>query len=522
MFYFRVCRAVSNFYCGQFKDRWKVETDSSPINVVSALLVERCSELKVVVLTTGITKKKDCSYFMNKCDADDDLDECTWGVCDGHAESVCYRLASFYLVTEIHKYSKDPEKSILACRLGFALKEGIKFHFFTTHPPCGFMAKEKRHCLSWKIPFKGKPHCLKCSSTILIGSYLGIQGSLSHLFYQPIYISSITITKYDDVTSQNADYIKQCFINFQDKLNKASKDTESRYQLFIPDVEIADVQSKDLFKCIKPYNDVKFYEFYHLETEERYNENEIKKVAGAVTGDINFGSHMMVFKLKNGLDKQEVHEKLKLQIENTLSETFFLDELNLLKKRNFEELQKAQVTLSKALNIKEALEKLKSLINEKIKVKYITQSEVTVRLKDIEECKLKMAELTLQVDKLKNSFCAAIEQFKCDPKVQTAKNSSMSLLSESTEQFKTDSQSMIEQIHSLNKSIENFENGTKSIVDELISYKDFKETLDDLDVYLKEVDKSINNSDCLFELELMGCDWARYIKLMQKDVEKCS
>ena len=501
-----------------------VRTDSSTINVVSALLVEKRDELKVVVLTTGTTKKKECSYFMNKCNADD-LDECTWGVCDGHAESVCYRLASFYLVTEIQNYGRNPKKSILECRFGFALKKDVKFHFFTTHLPCGFMAKENHPFLSWKIPFKEKPHCLKCSSIILISAYLGIQGPISQLFSQPIYISSITITKYKDITMQKGNFIKQSFKKFQAKLNKKSKDKKSPYRLVIPHVEIADVQSEDLFDSFEQYNAEEFSQsgdLYHLETEERYTEKEAKKTAVAVTGDSNVGSHMMVFTLKNGLDKKEFHKKMKLQIKNA-TKRFLPEQLKTLKEINFKNLREAQVRLSTALEIDIALEKLKKVIIDKMSMKFIAQcenDEVIVQLREMEECRLKMAELTVQVDKLKESFHATIKQFENDPKVQMEKTASTSPLCASTKKFKTDSQSMIKDLDSLNKSIEHFGNGTKSIVDELINYHDFKETLDDLIAYLKEVDTS--SCDSLFDLELMGCDWARYMKLMQNDIEKIS
>lgn len=46
-FYFRIYKAVSDFDCGQLKDRSKVRTDSSPVNGSAALLVERNGKLKV-------------------------------------------------------------------------------------------------------------------------------------------------------------------------------------------------------------------------------------------------------------------------------------------------------------------------------------------------------------------------------------------------------------------------------------------------------------------------------------------
>ena len=143
--------------------------------------------MKVVVFTAGTTKKGECSYSINKGDAD----ECMWGHCDGHAVSVCYRFAIFHLITEMYRHKKDPHSSILEIKPGgYQLKKGIRLHFFTTNVPCGFMANKEEHYLSWKIPFREKPHCLKCSSIILISAYLGIQGPLSHLFKNPVYISS--------------------------------------------------------------------------------------------------------------------------------------------------------------------------------------------------------------------------------------------------------------------------------------------------------------------------------------------
>ena len=128
-----------------------------------------------------------------------------------------------------------------------------------------------------------------------------------------------------------------------------------------------------------------------------------------------------------------------------------------------------------------------------------------------------MGKLTEQVNKLRDSFCATIEQIENDPKTEITSSTS---LSESTKKFKTDSESMIEDIDLLNKSIKDFGNGTKSIADVLTDYRDYKETLDDLNIFLKEGNTS--SCDSLFDLNLMGCDWARYMKLIHKDIERSS
>ena len=170
----RVCVAVHE----QFIDQWKKKTKqgSSTITVIAALLVEKKNKFKVVVFTAGTKIKHKCSYFIEGRSVQD----FTWGLCDGHAIAVCYRLASLYLIIEMYKLH-DGEDSIFSISAeGYVLRSGINFHLFTSQPPCGFMTKEK-HFLSWK-PFIEKLHSLQCSSIILIGAYLGIQGPLSHRF----------------------------------------------------------------------------------------------------------------------------------------------------------------------------------------------------------------------------------------------------------------------------------------------------------------------------------------------------
>ena len=156
----RMCKAVSQYYMGQFIEQWKkiTEQECGKIKVVAALLIEKNNKMRVVTLTAGTKHKTECSYFVKKEIADDH--ESCWGLCDGHAEAACYCLASIHLLTEIYKLN-DGEDSIFEKALeGYALKPKIYFHLFSSHPPCGFMAKEECHMLSWKQPFKGKPHYL--------------------------------------------------------------------------------------------------------------------------------------------------------------------------------------------------------------------------------------------------------------------------------------------------------------------------------------------------------------------------
>ena len=91
----------------QFVDRWKKKTkqESSTITVIAALLVEKNSKFKVVVLTAGTKIKPQCSHFVEGGSVQD----CTWGLCDGHAITVCYRLASLYLITEMYKFHEGDD-----------------------------------------------------------------------------------------------------------------------------------------------------------------------------------------------------------------------------------------------------------------------------------------------------------------------------------------------------------------------------------------------------------------------------
>ena len=530
-FSFRICEAVSEFYNGQFKEKWKNRTDSGVIKVLSALLMERRHEMNVVVLAAGTNKKKECSYFLNKGDPD----EYTWGLCDGHAPSVCYRLASLYLLTEIHKQyiydhqnpkKKSKSKSILEINCGYALRPHIKFHFFTTQLPCGFMAKNKHHLLSWKIPFKEKPHCLHCSSTILIGAYLGIQGPLSHLFNEPIYVSSITIPKSKYVTVQDSVDVNQSLKNFQAKFTDQM--TDCGYRLVIPPVKLADVDAVELFpEFYEPYDDTKIDRPLE-ETEERHTEKELKKTAGAVSANRNIGSHITVFQLKEGIGDDEFRKNIDLELQlkcgtkNICPEDFVLQ----VKQKNFIKLQEAQKKLTKVLigessekPSEKPLGKLKSFITKRMEEKfYITDHQnvdkVIVQLREMEDCRKKMGMLTGQVNKLKGSYCTIIK--KQSPSVQQEITFS-AFLSENIKQFETDCELMMKDLDSLHKSMEGFENGTKSIVDALTDYRDYRETLDGLNKFLKEIDTS--SCESLFDLELMGCDWARYMQSMHNDIK---
>ena len=72
----------------------------------------------------------------------------------------------------------------------------------------------------------------------------------------------------------------------------------------------------------------------------------------------------------------------------------------------------------------------------------------------------------------------------------------------------------------LNDSMNDLEIDTKSVADKLVDYHHCKETWDDLQKFVKSMEKVVSSSDYnLFNQELMGCDWARYMKSIDKDIE---
>ena len=340
-------------------------------------------------------------------------DECMWGHCDGHAVSLCYRFASFYLITEMHRYRKNHLMSILEIyQGGYKLKEDIQLHYFSTSVPCGFMDNEDHHFLSWKIPFKGKPHCLECSSIILIGAYLGIQGPLSQFFSKPVYISSITIPKCKDISTVKVTNIQKYFEDFSRLLESTNETTGSGYKFCIPHVEIAELKSKKLFlECFKPAYKESVSHSDSSQTIE--NQTEVAQAAGAVPDvEGNLRSHMMAFTLKHGIGTDEFRKRMILQLKNATK-----DFCNDIKSLKLELLMKARQRLSAALNVGKPLEVLKSIISKEVDKKSTTHqsaSEVTVQLKEIEQYNSITTEVNVQINQLKDLFCTIKKRFEDD------------------------------------------------------------------------------------------------------------
>ena len=458
----------------QFVDRWKKKTkqESSTITVIAALLVEKNSKFKVVVLTAGTKIKPQCSHFIEGRNSQD----CTWGLCDGHAIAVCYRLASLYLITEMYKLHEGDTSIFSITAEGYALKPGINFHLFTSQPPCGFMTKE-RHFLSWKRPFIGKPHSLQCSSIILIGAVLGIQGPLTHILTKPIYLSSVTIPKYETVDTLHGSCIKEKFEKFQYQLNMPA---EGQYQFNAPHIEIINRSPKELFlQCYKPYMDEKPSSSKSIASKEipqqetstkaRQTKKGALKLAGAIPDVLkNTGITALVFTVDNGIGLGEFRDnmaKLKCKLV-PLSYRIKQNRLRLL--------QEARVKLSQALNISEALAQQKELICKKAKDLHNSRCK---KADELIQVLTKSKEQPTPLDTWHKEVAASLDKANKDNELSHIANS----------------------------------------IKENVTQQGMLDELEDLQEQGK-----LYGPDSDFYLDLMGCDWARYITEICSDLPSYS
>ena len=310
---------------------------------------------KVVLLTVGTIVKSKCTYLMET----DDTNEPQWGLCDGHAVAVCYRLASFYLLTEIYKLHDNRESILKKTSTGYILNEGISLHLFTSHPPCGFFAKNERHFLSWKRPFEEKPHCLQCSSLILINAFLGIQGPLSHLFVKPIYISSITIPRYETMPTV---HIEKRFEQFWGMISEQRlvQTPDSQYYFHTPQVVTVNKEVCDLFSDhFKPHIDETPYKQFGGEV--KHCKKGSLKSAGTIPDVIrNLHIYTLVFSLDDGIGSKLFRDSV-VELKSDL-----VPVSHTLKEQRLESLQEARIRLSKALNVSQALREQKKLVAHKL------------------------------------------------------------------------------------------------------------------------------------------------------------
>ena len=472
---FRICNAVSEYYQKQFVHHWKEKTrgrshqGSNTMSVIAALLIERGGDFNVVLLTAGTKIKTECTFVQGN------IRESTWGLCDGHAEAVCYRLASIYFLTEIYKTHKHKESIFeLIEGKGYKLKDGIEFHLFTSHPPCGFMAKKERYYLSWKRPFKTIPHNPQCSSKILINAYLGIQGPLSHLLVKPIYISSLVILRYETILTLHDDYIEKRLQEFWEKLSSVPGLSASSYYFIKPEVFVVDIHPNVLFPtCFTPYIHEKRNkppcdgELPHQEsTIKQKTKPHTSKIGSAFPDALgNAGIETLVFSINDGIGSKADRDKM-----TTLKGKLFQPSPD-LKQQRLQSLQEARKRLSKAIDVSKALKMQDEQIVEQIKTDFDKRSDViddTISiLSSLKIQKSDIDELTAQVNESKTSIGKLKES-----------------------------------------ALQSLQTALSNNLDNEKMHQDLQK--------LKEKEGS-DASDQNVYLDVMGCDWARYMETMQND-----
>ena len=472
---FRICSAVSEYYRKQFVHQWREKTrgrsqGSNTMSVIAALLIEKGGDFNVVLLTAGTKIKQECTFVQG------DIGESTWGLCDGHAEAVCYRLTSIYLLTEIYKMHKCKESIFEFVEgKGYKLKDGIEFHLFTSHPPCGFMAKKERHYLSWKKPFIAIPHNPQCSSKILINSYLGIQGPLSHLLVKPIYISSLVILRYETVPTLHDDYIDKRLQAFWEKLSAVPGLSTGSYYFCKPDVFVVNIHPNNLFPtCFMPY----IHETRnkpscdgvppHQESTVKQKVNPRTNKIGSSFSDVigNAGIETLVFSINDGIGSATDREKM-IKLKSKL----FRPSPD-LKQQRLKSLQDARIRLSKAINVSEALKIQDNQIMEQMKVDFAKRCDIIDKtintLQSLKEQTTDIDDLTFQVDEFKTSLGKMKESEL--PSLQTKLSNNL----------------VNEKMHQDLQRLQKNEN----------------------------TDSKLNQN---VYLNVMGCDWARYMETLQSD-----
>ena len=291
--------------------------------------------------------------------------------CDGHAESLCYYATHVYFQMQLKKLKVTREGSLFySTEDGFIIKPHYKFLLLVSRPPCGFLSDDKKHLLSWKMPFKQQPHIPECSSRILINSYLGIQGPLTILLTKPIYITDVIILNYDEL------HVKDCkptnfavFNNIQgietslEKIETTLMTLEQRqapniFHFHKPKITTYQVKSKDLYKIFE--RDLCDFTLNQADTS--------KSCFFSTPMEINEGQKIFTMTIDDktfNADKEEKKNMQKLWEDIT---KLFVMESKLIPQFNvrFNNTLEALKTLSLALEIEKSIEKAKVELKERI------------------------------------------------------------------------------------------------------------------------------------------------------------
>jgi len=322
---------------------------------------------------------------------------CKDDICDGHDISLCYHAAPIYFQTKLKKMRlRDTTSSSLfySTKDGYVIKPYYKFTLFTSRPPCGFMSDEKKHLLSWKIPFENLPHIPECSSRILINSYLGIQGPLTTMFAQPVYISDIIVLNYNEDEDQKAKNIA-VLKDINAKLEKIEKQLEeSEKQL----------QKPDRFHFCKPeitMHQIKLSE-YHKMLEDKVKKSQSSTVpscAVCVPDEVgNEGHHIFTYTTtaeNNSFNQNNQEKKMIQELWEFIQDDFLMDSEQLLQfQHRFTETKEALKRLFTALDLNKSIQKAKEELEAKVKhnekimdesLSFIKEAFVSLNLKDTQQ-----------------------------------------------------------------------------------------------------------------------------------------
>ena len=466
--FFRILETVSISYQKHFDPK------DICYGVVAALVLENQNHtediFETVILTVG-------SKFNNDQKCEYKKDGCTWALCDCHAEALCYQLSGLYMLTEIYKLHK--KLSSIFDKIsdsGYKLKNGIRFHLFTSYHPCGFMADGKKSFLSWKTEFTGMPHILECSSKILIGAYLGIQGPLSSLLVQRVFISSVIIlhdkkSKKKDLLRE--DGIRKCFDDFSGKLNRDSKECFHAPTIYIIDEDLDNI--------------TKIFQYPVPPRSRGYQKNEkigfvfpdVLKVYGQEKWVRNF-QKTDFYDVGKEIEKYYQYLKSKLSLSSLLRSTTTTELLN-----NIETLT---LTLEVSTSVQNAVkEQTKKNIDHLEKVKYLAgevDSSIFMLKKkkntDLQFlCKNDMHDKkTRERQKMLSIYCPKETDSGCDEDGKDAVN-------------KDTREHLLKKANAFTKEIS---------------------LLTDIQ---KEYEYFLNNQ-CQLTLTDVDCDWGRYIKFIKE------
>ena len=294
-----------------------------------------------------------------------DSEKCGYtSTCDGHAVSICYEAAPKYFLKEIEslKSGEDSIFEFLPNAEGYRLKDGVSFHLLVTQFPCGFIQDHKDACMEWKVPFVEFPHVPTCSSRILIGATMGIQGYISHLLDKPIMIESLVILCTDPEKTQLLDY----GTGFEmPKLIRTMKyDPEDfepdfffplKYRPYTSFTECESVDRNETAKTVGP------------DLEENKSATRTIATAEKDTNSIFFKFDPRTIGEKSSDNEFSIKTR-------DIYQSFEVDEE--LKKQRMYHLQKLYNGLASRLNIEDALEKLSTKLDTEIKKKEETMSSL--------------------------------------------------------------------------------------------------------------------------------------------------